>query len=79
MKKFTLTIQEQVTIWQNIDIIVDAESKDELLSSIAEGALYANHNVDETSQEFMMETMEHKDFYYEDISTLDIEEVADDK
>ena len=75
MKRFKLAFQEKISIWQNVDIIVEAESKEELMSSIANGALYENHKITEQYTEPMWGTEKNLDYDYYGIPEEDIEEI----
>ena len=76
MKKYRLTIQEQVSIWQNVTMLVEAESKEDILKSMRNGNFISDFDYEEVCQDTFWDTTENIEYDYGHIlNENDIEEV----
>lgn len=76
MKQFNVTIQEKVTLWQDVNVVVEAESKEDILASIKRGDFLHTYEIlEEESIDTLWDTMDHLEYDYFNTQDCDIEEI----
>ena len=76
MKKFRIPIQEEVRLWQHIDILIETDDNIETVwKHIKDGDLIFTYSYDEVNREQMWETEENIQYSYEYTKLEDIEEI----
>ena len=79
IKRYKIPMQEQVKIWQHIDVTIETEDDIETVwKHIKEGDFILHYGFDEcVTVDTMWETEEQIDVSYEYTEKEDIEEIAD--
>lgn len=76
IKKFKVTIQEKVSVWQDLHVIIEAENEEEIMKHINEGDFISHYEWEDCeSGEIFFETMENIDYDYERTNLNYIEEI----
>ena len=75
MKKFKVLISEEIRVWQDVCVTINAESEEEISKSIEKGSFVFDYEFEDMeTKDINFETEEHIQYDYYDVKIEEIED-----